>query len=40
MLDDESSDDLRANRNLDVYKGGLYENIVAEALVKFLCIPA
>lgn len=40
MLDDESSDDLRANRILDVYKGGLYENIVAEALVKFLCIPA
>lgn len=34
MLDDESSDDLRANRILDVYKGGLYENIVAEALVK------
>ncbi len=34
MLDDESSDDLRANRNLDVYKGGLFENIVAEALVK------
>ena len=34
MLDDESSDDLRSNRNLDVYKGGLYENIVAEALVK------
>lgn len=40
MLDDESSDDLRSNRNLDAYKGGLYENIVAEALVKFLCIPA
>lgn len=34
MLDDESSDDLRSNRNLDVYKGGLFENIVAEALVK------
>lgn len=34
MLDDESSDDLRSNRNLDVYKGGLYENIVAEALSK------
>ncbi len=34
MLDEESQDDLRANRNLGVYKGGLYENIVAEALVK------
>ena len=34
MLDDEASDDLRANRNLDVYKGGLYENIISEALVK------
>ncbi|HJA68081.1 AAA family ATPase [Lachnoclostridium sp. An169] len=34
MLDDESQDDLRANRNLGVYKGALYENIVGEALVK------
>ena len=34
MLDDEAQDDLRANRNLGVYKGALYENIVAEALVK------
>lgn len=34
MLDEESQDDLRANKNLGVYKGGLYENIVAEALVK------
>lgn len=34
MLDDEASEDLRVNRNLDVYKGGLYENIIAEALVK------
>lgn len=34
MLDDEAQDDLRANRNLDVYKGALYENIVGEALVK------
>lgn len=34
MLDDESQDDLRANKNLGVYKGALYENIVAEALVK------
>ena len=33
-LDDESQMDLRANKNLGVYKGALYENIVAEALVK------
>ena len=34
MLDEESQDDLRANRNLGVYKGALYESIVAEALYK------
>lgn len=34
MLDDEASEDLRANKNLGVYKGALYESIVAEALVK------
>lgn len=34
MLDDEASDDLRTNRNLGVYKGALYESIVAEALRK------
>lgn len=34
MLDEEAQDDLRANKNLGVYKGGLYENIVAEGLVK------
>lgn len=34
MLDDEASDDLRANRNLGVYKGAMYESIVAEALAK------
>ena len=34
MLDDEAQDDLRANKNLGVYKGALYENIVAEALTK------
>ena len=34
MLDDEAQDDLRANKNYDVYKGALYENIVGEALVK------
>ena len=37
MLDDESQDDLRANKNLGVYKGALYENIVGEALVKSGC---
>ena len=34
MLDDEASADLRANRSLDVYKGGLYENAIGEALKK------
>lgn len=34
MLDDEAQTDLRANKNMDIYKGALYENIVAEALVK------
>lgn len=34
MLDDEASDDLRSNKNMDVYKGALYESIVAEALKK------
>ncbi|MDD7734576.1 MAG: AAA family ATPase [Anaerovoracaceae bacterium] len=33
-LDDEAQVDLRANRNLGVYKGALYENFAAEALVK------
>lgn len=34
MLDEEAQDDLRANKNLGVYKGALYENIVGEALNK------
>ena len=34
LLDEESQEDLRANKNLGVYKGALYENIVGEALVK------
>lgn len=33
-LDDEAQVDLRANKNLGVYKGALYENFAAEALVK------
>lgn len=34
MLDEEAQEDLRANRNLGVYKGALYENVVGEALKK------
>ena len=34
MLDEEAQEDLRNNKNLGVYKGALYENIVGEALVK------
>ena len=37
MLDDEASDDLRANRNLGVYKGALFESIVGETLRKEGC---
>lgn len=33
-LDDEAQIDLRENKNLGVYKGALYENFVAEALIK------
>lgn len=34
MLDAAAQNDIRANRNLGIYKGALYENIVAEALTK------
>ena len=34
QLDEESQRDFRVNRNLGTYKGGLFENIVGEALVK------
>lgn len=34
MLDEEAQEDLRANKNLGVYKGALYESIVGEALRK------
>lgn len=34
MLDEEAQEDLRVNKNLGVYKGALYENIVGEALTK------
>ncbi len=33
-LDEEAQDDLRANKNLGVYKGAVFENIVAEAFYK------
>lgn len=33
-LDDEAQEDLRANKNLGVYKGALYENFIAEAFIK------
>lgn len=34
MLDEEAQEDLRTNKNLGVYKGALYENVVGEAMVK------
>ena len=33
-LDDEAQEDVRANKNFGVYKGALYENMIAEALTK------
>ena len=33
-LDDEVQDDLRKNKNFNTYKGAIYENIVADMLVK------
>ena len=36
-LDEEVQDDLRNNENLNTYKGALYENIVADMLVKAGC---
>ena len=33
-LEDEAQEDLRARKNLGVYKGALYENFVAEGLNK------
>ena len=33
-LDDEAQQDLRDNKNYNVYKGAIFENIVAEALLK------
>lgn len=34
QLDDESREDFLQNKNMDVYKGGFFESIAAEALVK------
>lgn len=36
-LDEEAQEDLRANKNLGIYKGALYENFIAEALAKQGC---
>lgn len=36
-LDEESQEDLRANKNLGTYKGAIYENIVGDMLVKQGC---
>ena len=33
-LDDEAQQDLRDNKNFNTYKGAIYENIVADMLVK------
>lgn len=34
MLDDETQEDLRSNKNIGTYRGGLYENIIGDMLVK------
>ena len=33
-LDEEASNDLRLNKNFDTYKGGIYENMIADMLRK------
>lgn len=33
-LDDYASSDLRVNKNMGIYKGGLFENIIASLLYK------
>ena len=40
MLDEESQEDLRLRRDIGTWKGGLFENVVAEALVKSGAVPA
>ena len=39
MLDEESQEDLRLRRDIGTWKGGLFENVVAEALVKSGAVP-
>ena len=34
-LDKETQDDLRLNKNFNTYKGAIYENVIAEELVKY-----
>jgi predicted AAA+ superfamily ATPase len=34
QLDDEAQEDLRGNKNIHTYKGGLFENIIGEAIKK------
>ena len=34
MLDDETQEDLRSRKNIGTYRGGVYENIVGDMLVK------
>ncbi len=34
QLDDDAQMDFRRNKNMDVYKGGFFESVVGEALVK------
>ena len=36
-LEDEAQDDLRVNRNFNTYKGAIFENVVADMLVKQGC---
>ena len=33
-LDDEAQDDLRTNKNMGIYKGAIFENIIADAFAK------
>ena len=34
LADEEAQEDLRVNKNFNTYKGSIYENVVAEMLVK------
>ena len=39
MIDEEAQEDLRLRRDIGTWKGGLFENVVAEALVKAGAVP-